>query len=142
MRAPWQSSQVAPGRSRACLRFACMVRVRLLGSRVTFAQVIFLGGVSCARLFTSLWQSTHLNMRPWNGVLQLILVDIEADLLAIFFFRQRSVAVAGEAVGILEFLRGAGSEMPKRAEIERALDTGFRADFTLSRKCLRANSLQ
>ena len=29
------------------------------------AHAIFFGGVSCARLFTSLWQSTHPKMLPW-----------------------------------------------------------------------------
>ncbi len=41
------------------------VRVALAcASAWHWAQVIFFGGVSCARLLTSLWQSTHLNMEP------------------------------------------------------------------------------
>ena len=35
------------------------------------AQVIFCGGFSCARLFTSVWQSTQPNIAPWTECLSL-----------------------------------------------------------------------
>lgn len=41
-----------------------------------------------------------------NGMLEFVLIDVEADGLAVYFRGQCGIAMAGEAVGVLELLRG------------------------------------
>ncbi len=48
------------------------VLIRIAGIGVALRAATFCGGVSCARLFTSLWQSTQANMRPWMECLSLL----------------------------------------------------------------------
>src|SRR5579863_9515899 len=63
---PWQSWQLAADFPAAVI-FACVLcAYASFASAWQFAHRIFWGGVSCARLFTSVWQSTQASfMELW-----------------------------------------------------------------------------
>src|SRR5450631_36136 len=63
---PWQSTHVAALLLPPWTALPWKLRsYAACSSAWQVAQVIFRGGVSCAELFTSVWQSTQVNMLPW-----------------------------------------------------------------------------
>ena len=59
-----------------------------------------------------------------NGMLQLVLIDEEADLLAVFVSGQGRIAVAGETVGILDLRSGAPGGDCKGQQEQRSQSHG------------------
>ncbi len=104
----------AGGRGRARGRGFGVEAVRVCQLRVAVAIGAgdLLRGRSWARLLTSLWQSTQVNMLPWMECLSLVAVDEEADGLAVISVGQGRVGVAGEAVLVFWLLLGVGRPRP------------------------------
>src|SRR4051812_34381438 len=97
-------------RSRAGLFGAGMpgAHVGLLGGFVASGAGDLFGGRVMGKAF-NVGVAVHATEQPAvERMLHLVLVDEEADLFAVFFCRQRSVAVTGEAVSVFELLSGAG----------------------------------
>jgi hypothetical protein len=57
-----------------------------------------------------------------DGVLQLVFIDVDADLLAVHFLGQRCVGVAGKAIGVFELLTRACCKGPNQKQKRK--DTG------------------
>jgi len=51
-----------------------------------------------------------------NGMLELVFVDVDADYRTVHILSERGIGVAGEAVGVLELLRGMCSGGPGKQE--------------------------
>ena len=118
---PWQSTHVAPTAEPGLFGFACMepMYAVLCGLVTSGAGDPF--GRSLVRESLNVCVAVHASEQPAvERVLQLVLVNVEADCLAVFFGGQRSVAVAGKAVGILDLGRAPAGRFQRPAELRGA----------------------
>ncbi len=86
--------------------------IGLLGSLVASGAGDFLGRCVVGQAFDIRVAVDAAEQPAMERVLQLVFVDVEADLLAVFISGQRGVAVTGQAIAVFQLLRGAARTAP------------------------------